>query len=81
MAMLLRRMKADIADLSGLGVRNYRLPHEVCEMAWRIQSTIRPKRPIGGLFEKRHRLMIAWAGYCATPKTAKILPLRKQALG
>jgi hypothetical protein len=34
----------------------------------------------GDLFEKRRKLVEAWAGYCATPKEAKVVPLRKKAL-
>lgn len=34
----------------------------------------------GDLFEKWRKLMEAWAGYCATSKSSKVVPLRKQAL-
>jgi integrase len=34
----------------------------------------------GDLFDKRNKLMAAWAGYCGTPKAEKIVPLRKKAL-
>src|SRR6202040_3161452 len=88
MAMLLRRMK------SGITVHGFRssfrdwaseatgFSHEVCEMA--LAHTISNKAEAayrrGDLFEKRRKLMEAWAGYCATPKAEKVVPLRKQAL-
>jgi integrase len=58
-------------------------PHEVCEMALAhaIANKAEAAYRRGDLFEKRRKLMIAWTGYCATPKTAQIIPLRKQALG
>jgi hypothetical protein len=34
----------------------------------------------GDLFEKRRKLMEAWAGYCATPRAEKVVLLGKQAL-
>jgi len=88
MAMLLRRMK------SGITVHGFRssfrdwtseatgFSHEVCEMA--LAHTISNKAEAayrrGDLFEKRRKLMEAWAGYCATPKAEKVRLLRKQAL-
>jgi hypothetical protein len=45
--------------------------HDVCEMAfWLIRSPDKAEaayRP-NDLFEKRRKLMEAWARYCATPK-------------
>ena len=35
----------------------------------------------GDLFDKRRKLMDAWAGYCTTPKAAKVVQLRKSVLG
>jgi integrase len=88
MAMLLRRMR------SGITVHGFRssfrdwasevtgFSHEVCEMA--LAHTIANKAEAayrrGDLFEKRRKLMEAWASYCATPKAEKVVPLRKQAL-
>jgi integrase len=88
MAMLLRRMRA------GVTVHGFRssfrdwasettgFPHEVCEMALAhvIANKAEAAYRRGDLFEKRRKLMEAWARYCATPKTEKIVPLRKQAL-
>ena len=31
----------------------------------------------GDLFDKRRKLMEAWAGYCATRKEGKVIPLHK----
>jgi integrase len=57
-------------------------PNHVVEMALahmvgdRVEAAYRR----GDLFEKRRRLMEAWAGYCArAPESAKVLPLRQRA--
>jgi integrase len=89
MAMLLRRMKAEItvhgfrSSFRDWASETTGFPHEVCEMALAhaIANKAEAAYRRGDLFEKRRKLMIAWAGYCATPKIAKIIPLRKQALG
>jgi integrase len=84
MAMLLRRMKAEIT------VHGFRssfrdwasevtgFPHEVCEMALAHAVANRAEAAYrrGDLFEKRRKLMIAWAGYCATPRSVKVIALR-----
>ena len=31
----------------------------------------------GDLFDKRRKLMDAWAAYCATPRSAKVIALRQ----
>lgn len=88
MAMLLRRMR------SGMTVHGFRssfrdwasettgFPHEVCEMALAhvIANKAEAAYRRGDLFEKRRKLMEAWARYCATPKAEKVVLLRKQAL-
>lgn len=88
MAMLLRRMRP------GMTVHGFRssfrdwasettgFPHEVCEMALAhvIANKAEAAYRRGDLFEKRRKLMEAWARYCATPKAEKVVPLRKQAL-
>jgi integrase len=84
MAMLLRRMK------SGITVHGFRstfrdwasettsFPHEVCEMA--LAHTIANKAEAayrrGDLFEKRRKLMEAWAGYCANAGSGKVVRLK-----
>jgi integrase len=83
MAMLLRRMK------NGVTVHGFRstfrdwasettgFSHEVCEMA--LAHTIGNKAEAayrrGDLFDKRRKLMEAWAGYCA--KNEKVVPIHK----
>jgi len=85
MAMLLRRMKVEVT------VHGFRstfrdwaseatgFPHEVCEMA--LAHTVGNKAEAayrrGDLFDKRRKLMEAWAAYCASTKGEKIVPLRK----
>lgn len=34
----------------------------------------------GDLFEKRRKLMEAWAVYCAAPKAGKVVAFRKRAV-
>lgn len=85
MAMLIRRMKA------GITVHGFRstfrdwasettgFPHEVCEMA--LAHTIGNKAEAayrrGDLFDKRRKLMEAWAGYCARKAGTKVVPLHR----
>jgi len=88
MAMLLRRMKAEVtvhgfrSSFRDWASETTGFPHEVCEMALAhvIANKAEAAYRRGDLFEKRRKLMIAWAGYCATPKSAKIIPLRQQAI-
>jgi len=87
MAMLLRRMDVD-ATVHGFrsGFRDWAaestgFAHEVCEMALAHvianQSEAAYRR--GDLFEKRCKLMDAWACYCATPvaDSENVTPIRK----
>ena len=88
MTMLLRRMKAAItvhgfrSSFRDWASETTGFSYEVCEMA--LAHTITNKAEAayrrGDLFDKRNKLMAAWAGYCGTPKAEKIVPLRKQAL-
>jgi hypothetical protein len=88
MAMLLRRMKSGItvhgfpSSFRGWTSGATGFSHEVCERA--LARTISNKAEAayrrGDLFEKRHNLVEAWAGYCATPKAENVVLLRKQAL-
>jgi integrase len=88
MAMLLRRMKVKVtvhgfrSSFRDWASETTGFPHEVCEMA--LAHTIANKAEAayrrGDLFEKRRKLMEAWAGYCATPKAAKVVQLHKRAL-
>ena len=87
MAMLLRRMKAEItvhgfrSTFRDWASETTGFPHEVCEMALAhvIANKAEAAYRRGDLFEKRRKLMAAWASYCARHKAAKIIPLRKQA--
>ncbi len=87
MAMLLRRMKAEItvhgfrSTFRDWASETTGFPHEVCEMA--LAHTIGNKAEAayrrGDLFDKRRNLMEAWATYCAAAKTGKVVALRKAA--
>lgn len=73
MAMLLRRMKSAVtvhgfrSTFRDWASETTSFPHEVCEMA--LAHTIGNKAEAayrrGDLFEKRRKLMDAWASYCA----------------
>lgn len=87
MAMLLRRMQ------TGVTVHGFRssfrdwasettgFSHETCEMA--LAHTITNKAEAayrrGDLFDKRQTLMEAWAAYCASEDSAKVVPISKKA--
>lgn len=85
MAMLLRRMKSDItvhgfrSTFRDWASETTGFSHEVCEMA--LAHTIANKAEAayrrGDLFEKRRKLMQAWARYCSTAKETKFVALRK----
>lgn len=86
MAMLLRRMQ------TGVTVHGFRssfrdwasettgFSHETCEMA--LAHTITNKAEAayrrGNLFDKRRTLMEAWATYCASEDSAKVVPINKK---
>lgn len=84
MAMLLRRMKSDVtvhgfrSTFRDWASETTGFSYEVCEMA--LAHTISNKAEAadrrGDLFEKRRRLMEAWAGYCASADSGKVLRLR-----
>ena len=84
--MLLRRMNR--SDLTAHGFRStFRdwaaerttFPSEVVEMALAhvVSDKVEAAYRRGDLFEKRRKLMDAWASYCSLPEvTGKIVPLR-----
>jgi integrase len=84
MAMLLRRMKSDVtvhgfrSTFRDWASETTGFPHEVCEMA--LAHTIANKAEAayrrGDLFEKRRKLMEAWAGYCASAEKPRVVPIR-----
>ncbi len=81
MALLLRRMKAEItvhgfrSTFRDWASETTDFSHEICEMA--LAHTIANEAEAayrrGDLFKKRQKLMEAWAGYCASPKEAKVV--------
>jgi integrase len=84
--MVLRRMKIDNATVHGFrsAFRDWaaectNFPNEVCEaaLAHVIANKAEAAYRRGDLFEKRRKLMEAWASYCTTPKAAKVLAFRK----
>ncbi len=87
MAMLLKRMGHN--DITVHGFRStFRdwaseqtsFPHEVCEMA--LAHTIGNKAEAayrrGDLFDKRRKLMEAWAAFCEPNMTSKIIPIQRK---
>src|SRR5262249_38088628 len=84
--MLLRRMNR--ADVTVHGFRSSfrdwaaertNSPREVAEMALAhsISSAVEAAYRRGDLFEKRRRLMEAWADYCSSEGAGEIVPLRR----
>ena len=87
MAMLLKRMGQTEITVHGFrstfrdwASEQTSFPHEVCEMA--LAHTIGNKAEAayrrGDLFEKRRKLMDAWAAFCEPQTSAKIVPLKRQ---
>jgi integrase len=58
-------------------------PNEVCEaaLAHAVANKVEAAYRRGDLFEKRRKLMDAWALYCLTPKAAKIVAFGHKAQG
>ena len=84
--MVLRRMKIDNATVHGFrsSFRDWaaectNFPNEVCEaaLAHVIESKAEAAYRRGDLFDKRRKLMDAWAAYCGTPKTGKIIAFNR----
>jgi len=84
--MVLRRMK--IADATVHGFRSsFRdwaaestsFSNEVCEaaLAHVIKNKAEAAYRRGDLFEKRRKLMDAWASYCTTPTAGKVVAFRR----
>ncbi|HSF12106.1 MAG TPA: integrase arm-type DNA-binding domain-containing protein [Erythrobacter sp.] len=84
MAMLLRRLEADVtvhgfrSTFRDWASETTGFSHEVCEMA--LAHTIANKAEAayrrGDLFDKRRKLMEAWAGYCASSGKGKVVQLK-----
>ena len=86
MLMLLRRMKRE--DLTAHGFRSTfsdwaaertAFPREVVEMALShaVENKVEAAYRRGDLFEKRRKLMEAWAGFCAARATGSVTPIRE----
>ena len=84
--MVLRRMKVRGATVHGFrstfrdwAAECTNFTNEVCEaaLAHVIGNKAEAAYRRGDLFEKRRKLMDAWAAYCATPKTGKIVAFRR----
>ncbi len=84
--MVLRRMKIEDATVHGFrsSFRDWaaectNFPNEVCEaaLAHVIENKAEAAYRRGDLFEKRRKLMDAWAAYCGTPKTGKIVAFKR----
>ena len=86
MAMLLRRMKSDVtvhgfrSSFRDWAAECTGYPHEVCEMALAhsIGNKVEAAYRRGDLFEKRRRLMVDWAEFCAGELAfgGDVVPLR-----
>jgi integrase len=86
MTMLLKRMNQTEITVHGFrstfrdwASEQTSFPHEVCEMA--LAHTIGNKAEAayrrGDLFDKRRKLMDAWAAFCEPQTSAKVVRLRK----
>jgi integrase len=85
--MVLRRMKIDDVTVHGFrsAFRDWaaectNFTNEVCEaaLAHVIENKAEAAYRRGDLFDKRRKLMEAWAVYCATPKVSKIVAFRRK---
>ena len=85
--MLLRRVERD--DITPHGMRSSfrdwasectNFPNEVSEMALAhvVENATEAAYRRGDLFEKRRKLMEAWASYCEPRKSAKVLLLKRR---
>ena len=86
--MVLRRMK-----INGVTVHGFRsafrdwaaectnFTNEVCEAAFAhaVENKVEAAYRRGDLFEKRRKLMDAWAVFCSAPKAGKIVAFRRKA--
>jgi integrase len=84
--MVLRRMKIEDATVHGFrsSFRDWaaectNFPNEVCEaaLAHVIGNKAEAAYRRGDLFDKRRKLMDAWAAYCGTTKTDKIVAFKR----
>jgi hypothetical protein len=80
--------ESDPDDNTGDANAGRKIVREMEDILRSVTKRSRPKWQLGAnqvstpgdLAEKRRKLISAQASYCGTPKAAKIIPLRKQAL-
>lgn len=86
LAMVLRRMEIENVTVHGFrsSFRDWaaectNFPNEVCEaaLAHVIENKAEAAYRRGDLFEKRRKLMEAWASYCTAPRAAKVVAFRR----
>jgi integrase len=86
LATALRRMKVKNATVHGFrsAFRDWaaectNFTNEVCEaaLAHVIENKVEAAYRRGDLFEKRRKLMEAWATYCAAPRAGKVVAFRR----
>jgi integrase len=84
--MVLRRMKIEDVTVHGFrsAFRDWaaectNFTNEVCEaaLAHVIENKAEAAYRRGDLFDKRRKLMEAWAVYCAAPKAGKVVAFRR----
>ena len=87
MSMLLRRMGKPEITVHGFrstfrdwASEQTSFPHETCEhaLAHRISDKAEAAYRRGDQFEKRRKLMEAWAAFCEPRKSAKVLPMTRK---
>src|SRR5208282_4972868 len=83
---LLRRMNIQDATVHGFrstfrdwAAECTKFPNEVCEaaLAHAIANRAEAAYRRGDLFDKRRKLMDAWAAYCAAPKGGKVVAFKR----
>jgi integrase len=83
---VLRRMKIDNATVHGFrssfrdwAAERTNFPNEVCEaaLAHVIENKVEAAYRRGDLFDKRRKLMEAWATYCAAPKVGEVVAFKR----
>src|SRR5262245_53411184 len=86
--MVLRRMKVEDVTVHGFrstfrdwAAERTHFTNEVCEaaLAHVIENKAEAAYRRGDLFDKRRKLMEAWATYCAAPKAGKVVAFRRNA--
>jgi integrase len=84
--MVLRRMNIEDATVHGFrsafrdwAAERTNFANEVCEaaLAHVIENKAEAAYRRGDLFEKRRKLMAAWAAYCAAPRAASVVAFRR----